>query len=105
MVDLELAYRVMAQPDARESDSSLFVAPSLVNRSSRERKVLGVYKTWFERADEPVKKACQRALDYLISKCRYEVVDISIPLIHVSRQPTHTLIRLRYSHIQPRTAN
>ena len=88
MVDLELVYRVMAQPDAGESDSSLFTAPTFVNRSSRERKVLGVYKTWFERADEPVKKACQQALDYLTQKCGYEVVDISIPLIHVSSQPT-----------------
>jgi Asp-tRNA(Asn)/Glu-tRNA(Gln) amidotransferase A subunit family amidase len=85
MVDLELAYRVMAQPDAGESDSSLFVAPAFVNSSSTERKVLGVYRTWFERADEPVKRACQGALDYLTEKRGYEVVDISIPLIHVSR--------------------
>ena len=85
MVDLELAYRVMAQPDTGESDSSLFVAPKAVDTSATARKLkLGIFKAWFDRADEPVKNACWKAVEYLCEKFGYEVVDISIPLIHVS---------------------
>jgi Asp-tRNA(Asn)/Glu-tRNA(Gln) amidotransferase A subunit family amidase len=80
MVDLELAYRIMSQPDALDSDSSLFAAPASANTSNK--KLLGIYKTWFDRADEPVKSACQKTLDYLTSKLGYETIDISIPLIH-----------------------
>ncbi|KAK3723189.1 hypothetical protein LTR37_001912 [Vermiconidia calcicola] len=83
MVDLELAYRVMAQPDNLNLESSQFMAPQSVQASRGGRKkVLGIYRTWFDRADAPVQKACWKALDYLTSQLGYEIVDISIPLVH-----------------------
>ncbi|KAK4541941.1 hypothetical protein LTR36_007305 [Oleoguttula mirabilis] len=83
MVDLEIAYCVMAQPDVLDPDSKLFVAPKdQATVQASRTKVLGVCKQWFERADPPVKHACERTLDYLTSKLDYEIVDISIPMIH-----------------------
>jgi Asp-tRNA(Asn)/Glu-tRNA(Gln) amidotransferase A subunit family amidase len=106
MVDLELAYRVMAQPDAGESDSSLFVAPQSVDMgSTAQRPKLGVFKAWFDRADEPVKKACWKAVEYLCEKFEYEVVDISIPLIHVSPIPPISSNAHIPNTNRPRTAN
>lgn len=83
MVDLEIAYRVMAQPDSVDPDSKLFVPPTSQNdfTSSRD-KVLGVYKPWFDRADPPVQQACHQILDYLTSGLDYNIVDISLPMIH-----------------------
>ena len=83
MVDLEIAYRVMAQPDSLGRDSSLFTVPGSVECSrSGKKKILGIYRTWFDRADAPVQKACWKALDCLKSQHGYEIVDISIPLVH-----------------------
>ena len=88
MVDLELAYRVMAQPDAGESASSLFVAPRGVEMAPTARRPkLGVFRAWFHRADEPVRKACWKAVEFLCERFGYEVVEISIPLIHVRPHP------------------
>ena len=90
MIDLELAYRVMAEPDALESDSRLFIAPGPFATSENGRKkVLGIYRTWFDRADAAVQKTCWNALDYLTSHLGYTIVDISIPMIHV--RDTHLL--------------
>lgn len=87
MIDLELAYRVMAQPDPDECDSSLFVQPGAALHSSggHQRRTIGIYQTWFDRADDNVKKACLRVVEYLKNKLGYKVVDISLPLVHVSR--------------------
>ena len=83
MVDLELAYRVMAQPDALDNDSSLFIAPgSILDNHSSRKKILGIYRIWFDLADEPVQKACWKVLDYFTSQLGYETIDISIPLAH-----------------------
>lgn len=79
MVDLELAYRIMAQPDKQHAESSLFTPPS---SASKNKKILGIYRTWFDRADTLVQKACWKALDYLQFQLNYALVDISIPLIH-----------------------
>jgi Asp-tRNA(Asn)/Glu-tRNA(Gln) amidotransferase A subunit family amidase len=83
MIDLELAYRVMAQPDTLDSDACLFTEPGSVTiRSPSRKKVLGIFRPWFERADSPVQKACNDALDYLTSKVGYSIVDITIPMVH-----------------------
>lgn len=105
MVDLELAYRIMAQPDPGDNDSSLFVAPNFVSTTGKEEKLIGIYKTWFDRADEPVKRACQNALDHLTSKLGYETIDISIPLIHVGALPSSSHAPYKLTHTTPRTAN
>lgn len=83
MIDLEVAYRVMAEPDVFDSDSSLFMAPSNVaSQQNGRKKVLGIYRKWFDRADAVVQKTCWKALDYMTSQLGYEIVDISIPMIH-----------------------
>ncbi|EMC99159.1 hypothetical protein BAUCODRAFT_31474 [Baudoinia panamericana UAMH 10762] len=82
MVDLEIAYRVMAQPDALDRDSKLFSPPQSAARLSKRTKVLGVFNEWFARADAPVKDACQATIDYLTSKHGYTVVPITLPLLH-----------------------
>jgi Asp-tRNA(Asn)/Glu-tRNA(Gln) amidotransferase A subunit family amidase len=82
MVDLEIAYRFMAQPDALNDKSALFAPPgsSTINDPKR-RKVLGIYKPWFDRADPEVKSSCEKTIEYLTTKLGYEMVDITIPLI------------------------
>ena len=85
MVDLELSYRVMAQPDSLDRDASLFSAPGSISINDKGRKkVIGISRTWFDRADAAVQKVCWSALDYFTSQLGYSIVDISIPLIHVS---------------------
>ncbi|KAK5121091.1 hypothetical protein LTR85_005575 [Meristemomyces frigidus] len=83
MADLEIGYRVMAQPDALDPASKLFLAPSgQASVRANRKKVLGIYKQWFDRADAPVREACEQTLDYLTSKLDYEIVEITIPMIH-----------------------
>lgn len=82
MVDLEVAYRCMAQPDSLDNDSKLFNPPGSSSAPSGRKKVLGIFKAWFDRADEPVQRVCHNAVDYLTNQLGYEVVDITIPMIH-----------------------
>ena len=83
MVDLELAYRVMAQPDALDPDSSVFILPGPISiQDTGRKKVLGIYRTWFDSADAHVQKVCWKAIDYLTSQLGYTVVDISLPMLH-----------------------
>lgn len=79
MCDLELSYRVLAQPDPSTYPSSQFKPPR--EHTGPRNKVLGIYKPWFDRADPPVQEACQSALQYLKSELGYEIIDINIPLL------------------------
>ncbi|CAK3771479.1 amidase signature enzyme [Lecanosticta acicola] len=81
MVDLEIGYRIMAQPDGEDADSKLFQAPGSIPPPDR-KKILGIYRPWFDRADPVVKEACQKTLDHLTSKLGYATVDITLPLLH-----------------------
>jgi Asp-tRNA(Asn)/Glu-tRNA(Gln) amidotransferase A subunit family amidase len=80
MSSLEIAYRVMATPDPSNRHSGLFPPPRKLTTPGP--KLLGVYKNWFDRADEPVKTLCQQAIDYYVDMLGYELIDIHIPLIH-----------------------
>ncbi|KAF1922919.1 amidase signature enzyme [Didymella exigua CBS 183.55] len=80
MIDLELSYRVLAQPDPNSYPSAVF-SPSQALTGPRN-KVLGIYKPWFDRADPPVQEACHSALQYLQFELGYQVIDITIPLLH-----------------------
>lgn len=82
MVDLEIGYRIMSQPTPLDSDSPAFIPPGNVDLKSNRNKVLGIYKPWFDQADEDVKVACNKAVDYFTSKLGYEKVDITIPMVH-----------------------
>lgn len=88
MTDLEIAYRVMAKPDPASPTSVQFPMPR--PHTGGRNKVLGIYKTWFERADPIVQSTCQKAIDHLVTKHGYTVVDITIPHIH-SGQLAHSM--------------
>lgn len=87
MVDLEIAYNLMAQPDPLEKASAFFPPPS---RSNSPSKILGLCRPWFNRADEPVQNACKAAILYLVKMHGYKVVDVNIPYIHEG-QDAHAL--------------
>jgi Asp-tRNA(Asn)/Glu-tRNA(Gln) amidotransferase A subunit family amidase len=80
MSSLEIAYRVMATPDPSSKHSAMYPAPRPLTAS--RKKVLGIYKPWFDRADESVQKICQSAIDWYKTELGYEVIDISIPLLN-----------------------
>lgn len=78
MSDLEISYRVLAQPNPSVFPSSHFRAPQ--KHTGPRPKVLGVYKTWIDRADAAVQEATYSALRYFESELGYQIVDITIPL-------------------------
>ena len=81
MTDLAIAYRVMAEPDPEHISSGFFPRPSRPHKPVN-KKILGVYKHWVDRADASAKRLFDAAIDHLVSKQGYEVIDISIPFIH-----------------------
>jgi len=80
MTDLEISFRVLGQPDPSNATSRQFAPPRPI--TGTRKKVLGIYKPWFDRADPVVKATCQKALDYFTSKLGYEIVDITLPYTH-----------------------
>jgi len=68
----------MATPDPSQPSSSRFPPPR--PHTGPRRKLLGIYRTWFDRADASVLNVCYAALDHYKS-LGYELVDISIPLL------------------------
>lgn len=79
VADLTIAYRVMSQPDASCPTQGRF-ALSLPPAPSAKR-VMGVFRDWFNKADPPVRELCDKALDHFASKRGYEIVDISLPFL------------------------
>lgn len=79
MADLEVAFRVLAQPDPTLFPSSHFAPPKPL--SAPREKILGVFRPWLERADKPVLDACNAALSYFQTTLGYKVIDITIPFI------------------------
>ncbi len=98
MADLDVAYRVMAAPDPRVASSALFPPPKgpsadgdIQQQQRSTKKIpLGVFQAWFDRADPPVRSACQTALDALVATGNYVLVPITIPHIHAG-QTAHAL--------------
>ncbi|QIW98426.1 hypothetical protein AMS68_003944 [Peltaster fructicola] len=82
MVDLEIAYRLMAHPDAEDPINSQFMPPSSVMKLKDRTKTLGIDRAWFNRADPDVRDTCQRAVDWLVSNAGYTVVEIDLSMLH-----------------------
>ncbi|CAI6339695.1 unnamed protein product [Periconia digitata] len=80
MSDLEIYYRVLAQPDPSNLTSRCFAPPKPV--TAPRKKVLGICKPWFDRAVPAVQEACQSALQYMTTELGYTIVDIDIPYLH-----------------------
>lgn len=79
MADLEISYRVLAQPDPSTYPSSLFAAPRKF--SGPRNKVVGVPRQWVDRSDPAVQESFYSALEYLEHQLGYKVVNVSIPLL------------------------
>lgn len=95
VADLEVAYRVMAAPDALHASSSLFTSPTspsaLTTTTSPTRpKLLGICQPWLARADPPVRAAVQKTIDHLVSTRGYRTLDINLPLL-ADGQSAHAL--------------
>lgn len=87
--DLTIAYRVMAQPNPEcpvQGKFALSVPPA-----PGARKVLGIYRDWWNQADARVREVCEKAVDHLANKCGYEIIDISIPYVPEA-QLAHSVI-------------
>jgi Asp-tRNA(Asn)/Glu-tRNA(Gln) amidotransferase A subunit family amidase len=78
MSDLEIAYRIMATPNAHDPISSLFTPPGTV--SPTRPKILGICRAWFDRADPAVLKICNDAVQSYES-LGYKVIPIEIPYL------------------------
>jgi Asp-tRNA(Asn)/Glu-tRNA(Gln) amidotransferase A subunit family amidase len=89
MIDVEIGFRLMASPDSANATSSCFPMPSIAPIPTK-RKVLGLYKPWFNRADSAVQNACETTIGYLRDTLDYTVVDVSIPMLHAG-QIAHAL--------------
>jgi Asp-tRNA(Asn)/Glu-tRNA(Gln) amidotransferase A subunit family amidase len=90
MIDLEVAWRTMAQPDPDHHISRQFPMPSRPSPEIIYPKRIGIDKKWFDRADAGVKAVCQKAVDYYRDTLGYEIIDISIPHLREA-QMAHAL--------------
>ncbi|KAF4466586.1 amidase [Fusarium albosuccineum] len=87
--DLTIAYRVMSQPNPDchiQGRFALSVPPA-----EGSNKVIGIYRDWWNQADQRVKDVCERAVDYFANKCGYDIIDISIPYIPEAHV-THSVV-------------
>ena len=83
MADLEIAYRVMAQPDPANPKSAAFPNPlcyAAHSAPSVGQKVMGIFPPWIDAADPPVQAAFHAALDFYRLD-GYQLVDIDLPLM------------------------
>ncbi|KAL9104311.1 MAG: hypothetical protein Q9163_000752 [Psora crenata] len=79
MADLEIGYNTMAIPNPGDKVSAIFTAPG-ARSTRRGRKIIGVCKQWFDRADTSVQTLCHDALTYYASS-GYEMVDVDLPYL------------------------
>ncbi|KAK3630175.1 hypothetical protein LTR56_017589 [Elasticomyces elasticus] len=80
MVDLEVAYRTMAVPDTAFPVSTSYPPPK--KYVGPRNKVLGVCRSWLDRAEPRVREACETAIQYLAAEQGYRVVEISLPFLN-----------------------
>jgi len=84
--DLELAYRIMATPDPQDPVSINFPQPTKPPVEAHTgKRIIGIYKPWFEDCDQEVKDATSAAVKWLETEAGYEVVDIEIPYLKEGR--------------------
>ncbi|CAL1709595.1 unnamed protein product [Somion occarium] len=86
--DLALVYRVMSEPDPDEPSSAAFPLPRapLVSISTPQRKLLGVWKPWFNDAPDSITSLCNAAINRLVAKAGYELIELpTIPYLNECR--------------------
>jgi Asp-tRNA(Asn)/Glu-tRNA(Gln) amidotransferase A subunit family amidase len=103
--DLALSYRVMAQPDIGSRASASYPGTLVRNpagvRSSEDKRYLGVFQDWVDRADPEVLDMFNKAVDHLVKTEECEVVHIEIPFM-TEGQKAHALTIL--SEVRSRVA-
>lgn len=77
----------MSAPDPLDPSSSGFPAPSplLTHLSSPRRKLLGIFRPWFDDCSPSVRTLCQSAVQALVDKSGYEVIEINLPYLYEMR--------------------
>ncbi|KAF3175753.1 hypothetical protein TWF225_008862 [Orbilia oligospora] len=86
--DLKIAYRTMAAPDPGEATSSSFPVHRnpLAPLTAQKKKLIGVYKKWFDDCSPQVHKIVWPAVEAL-EKQGYEIFYIpSIPYLSIARR-------------------
>lgn len=79
MADLEYSYRIMATPDPYDSTSSRFPPPvPSPTPPSNDKKIIGIYRPYFNASDPSVLETCNAALAHYQST-GYRIIDIHIP--------------------------
>ncbi|KAH8734769.1 amidase signature domain-containing protein [Ilyonectria robusta] len=89
VADLTIAYRIMSQPNPECPVQSRFALSIPPEPSAK--KVMGIYRDWWNQADPRITEVCEKAVDYFANKCGYDIVDISIPYIQET-QLAHSAI-------------
>lgn len=102
--DLTIAYRIMSQPDPNCPTQGQFALSKPPEPSTK--RVIGIYRDWWNQADPRVAEKCEKALEYFASAHRYEIIDISIPYL-AEAQNAHGAIFINEmaEHARPRTSN
>jgi Asp-tRNA(Asn)/Glu-tRNA(Gln) amidotransferase A subunit family amidase len=101
MSDLEISYRVLAQPDPSHPVSCQFSPPRPL--TTPRTKLLGLCRPWFDRADPAVQEACHSALEFLVSELGYHIIDINIPFTHEGQLAHAMTILSEAATAQPTT--
>lgn len=89
VADLTIAYRIMSQPNPECPVQSRFALS--IKPEPSAKKVMGIYRDWWNQADPRITEVCEKAVDYFANKCGYDIVDISIPYIQET-QLAHSAI-------------
>ena len=96
IADISIGYTIMGAQDTRSLSLASFPSPRIGLHVSRNleasKKIIGVCDPWFARADAPVLKVCQSALDNY-KAAGWTIIPITIPLIPLG-QTAHALTSL-----------
>jgi len=86
--DLVLAYRLMSEPDPLEPSSCSFPLPLplLTSITRPSRKVIGIYRPWFNDCSKVVSTLCNQAVQHLTTFSNYELIELPpIPYLNEAR--------------------
>lgn len=89
VADLTIAYRLMSQPNPDDGIQGVFARSTPPQPS--DKRIMGVYRDWWNTADPAVVEHCNKALDYFAQQRGYEIVDISLPHL-AEAQLSHGMI-------------
>lgn len=81
--DLTIAYRLMSRPNPDDSFQNRFGTSQLPQQGAK--RVIGIYRDWWNDSDPEVRQICDKAVDYYKTQLGYEVIDISIPFVPEGR--------------------